>query len=94
MYVGETRGVHEVAGNPTDPPTPELMLRQSRMVLVHAHRPPYDPRQPWIGTAASLKRKCKACRGCTTAFGANCGGLIGGSEFSCLIDGRSMLTIL
>lgn len=65
MYVGETRGVHEVAGNPTDPPTPELMLRRSRMVLVHAHRPPCDLRQPWIGTAASLARGCKPCRGCT-----------------------------
>ena len=26
MYVGETREVHQVAGNPADPPTPEFML--------------------------------------------------------------------
>ena len=66
MYVGETRGVHEPgAGNPTDPPTLELMLRRRRMALVLAHRPPYDPRQPWIGTAASLEMGCKPCRDCT-----------------------------
>ena len=26
VYVGETRGVHEVAGDPTDTPKPEFML--------------------------------------------------------------------
>ena len=67
VYVGETRGVHEVAGNPTDPPTPKLMLRRRRMVLVLAHRPPYDPRQPWIGTAASSERGYMARRGCMLA---------------------------
>ena len=98
MYVGETRGVHEVAGNPTDPPTPKLMLRRRRMVLVLAHRPPYDPRQPWIGTAASLEMGCKPCRGCTLdgnlVVVANGAGLIGGGESSSLIHGRSMLTML
>ena len=59
------RGVYQVAGNPTDPPTPELMLWRSNMVRVHAHKPPYDTRQPWIGAAASLERVCKPYRGCT-----------------------------
>jgi len=26
VYVGETKGVYEVAGNPTDTPKPEFML--------------------------------------------------------------------
>ena len=85
VYVGETRGVHEVAGNPTDPPTPEFMFLAELYGSVACAQttlfnllpsPAVDGNSCIVGEGLYVGKYVVI---------ANGGGLMGSGEFSSLI---------
>ena len=87
VYVDETSGVYEVAGSHGHSKTNSCSWL-SRVVLVHAHRPPYDLASRGLGQLdrqGGDVRHVGLARWQVVIVAANGGRLLGGGEFSSLI---------
>lgn len=63
VYVGETRGGYEVAGNPADTLKPEIMLLAEPYGSVSCEQTIFGPLPPWSATAGSSERDVRRVGG-------------------------------